>query len=219
MSAKIHHIRPVEPDPLAELHAERERLGADLARFVVVDERRNAADAKLAEIDAGLAALDRADREAVERWAESAEGEPPAPLLDERKALLARRLDAEAARQGAEIAVAAVAGKRTALIHAMNAVGARIRERQVAAALEQARGLHAEVEKLAGEIGQRMMRVEALRQTLTESLSEAAGRRDDALAAIYRVALGEVEKLRAPQILGDAPTVAQFAAEWRGTLR
>jgi hypothetical protein len=219
MTATVHHIRPVEPDALAELHAERERLSRELQRFVVVDERRNAADAKIGEVDAALGALDRADRQAIEAWAETAEGAAPEPLLAERKALLARRLDAEAERQAAEVAVAAVAGKRTALIHAMNAVGARIRERQVAAALEQARGLHAEVVTMAADVGARMMKIEALRQFLTEAQAEAANRRDEAQTATFRAALGEVGTLRAPDVLGDPATVAKYAAEWRGMLR
>jgi hypothetical protein len=219
MNASIIPLRPAPPGPLDELHAERARLGKELDRFAVVDQRLAAITAKLADVDQALGALDRADREAVEAWAESAEGEPPAPLLDERKALMARRLDAEAERQGAEIAVAAVAGRRTALIHQMNAIGARIRERQVAVALDQARELHAEAVALAADIGARMMRLEALRQVLMDALSEAAGRRDEAQAAIFRAALGNVEKLREPQVLADQATVARFAAEWKGALR
>ena len=219
MNTNVVSLRAGPPDALAELFAERERLGAELARFVIFDDRLNALEAKLADVTAAQAAINRADREAVETWAATGEGEPPPALLAERKALLARRLDAEAEREAAAVAVDAVSGKRVALIHAINAVGVRIKDRQVAAATDQARALHGEVEKFAGEIGQRMMRIEALRQVLTDSLSEAGNRRDDAQAAPFRTALGEVEKLRAPQVLGDPATVARFAADWRGRLR
>jgi DNA repair exonuclease SbcCD ATPase subunit len=219
MTATLHHIRPAEPDPLAELHAERERLGRELDRFAVVDERHSAAEARLAEIDAAMGALDRADCEAVETWAAAAEGEPPAPLLAERKALLARRLDVEAERQGAEIAVAAVLAKRTSIIHAMNAVGARIRERQVVQALDEARRVHGEALALAADVGLKMMRLEGLRQALTDGQGEAAKRRDQSQEATFRAALGEVEKCRLPSLMADPATVARFAAEWKGALR
>ena len=219
MNNNVVSLRAGPPDPLAELFAERERLGQELQRFGVVDERRAGADRKIAEIDAALVALDRADRQAVERWAESAEGEPPAPLLDERKALLSRRLDAEAGRQAAEIAVAAVAGKRVALIHEMNRIGARIKERQIAAALDEGRRVYAQAQEIAADIGAKMMRLEGLRQALTDGLAEASGRRDDAQGATFRAALGEVETLRLPSVTGDAATVAKCKAEWKEAMR
>jgi hypothetical protein len=219
MSASVISLRPAPPDPFAELQAERERLGRELDRFAIVDERLNASTAKIAEVDQALSALDRADREAVLAWAASAEGEPPAPMLAERRALLARRLDADAERQGAEIAVAAVAAKRTALIHAMNAVGVRIREVQVAGALDDARRLHAEALKLVVDVGECMMKLEGLRLVLVDEQSGAANRRDAAQEATFRVALAKIEVMRVSFVMADSSTVARFAAEWRGKLR
>ena len=188
MTATIHPLHAEPPDPFADLRTDRAKIEAELQRFAIVDERRNGAEAKIAEVDRALAQLDAGERRAIETWAESADGEPPAPLLDERKALLARRLDAEAERQAADIAVEAVAAKRTGLLVEMNRIGARMRERQVAAALEEGRRLHVEAVALAADVGVRMMRLEALRQALTEAQAEAAGRRDDALAAIFNAA-------------------------------
>ncbi|MDE3176814.1 MAG: hypothetical protein KGM15_11995 [Pseudomonadota bacterium] len=89
---------------------------------------------------------------------------------------MARRLDAEAERQGAEIAVAAVAGKRTSLIHDMNRVGVRIRERQVAAALDEGRRLHSEAQALAADLAGKLQRLMGLRQAIVSLMTETANR-------------------------------------------
>jgi len=220
MTATLHELRPAEPDPLAELHAERAKVTGELERLGVVDARMAAAEAKLAEIDAALGALDRADREAVERWAETAEGEPPSPLLDERRALFARRLEAEAERQAAEIAVAATAPKRTGLIHRLTSIGAQITARQIAAAVEQARDVHSEVVKLIGEVSARMIQLEALRQSMIEGQAESVGRREETKAAAFRKALAEIEtNFRVPEIVADPAAVQRLKREWRERLR
>ena len=219
MTATIHSLRAGPPDPLADLFAERERLGQELQRLAVVDTRLAEAEGRLAETEAGIAAVDRADVEQMRAWADAGEGEAPQPLISERRALIGRRLDAQADVDAARVAVDAVAARRVELIHAMNAVGARIRERQVAAALDEARGLHREALALAADVGGRMMKVQALQQTLADAQGEALARRDDAQAAIFRAALSDAEKLRAPQVLADPATVARFTAEWKGAMR
>ena len=221
MNSNVVSLRAGPPDPLVGLHAERERLGQELARLGVVDARLAEAERRLAEVEQGLAALDRADRDSVTTWAANGgEGPTPEPLLAERRALLARRLDLQAETDAARVAVNAVAGRQLSLIHEWNLLGGRIRERQVAAALDQARAVYGEVEKLATEIGEKMMRLEGLRTALVEARAEASGRRDDGQAAIFNAALVEVENnFRAPQVLGDPATVARFTAEWKGAMR
>jgi len=220
MTATVHHIRSVEPDPAAELHAERERLGQELQRLGVVDTRLAEADGKLAEVDQARAALDRADREAVEIWAAGAgEGDAPAPRLAERRQLLARRLDLQAEAEAARVAVAAVEAKRTNVIAQMNAVGVRIRERQLAAVLDEGRRVHAEAEALAADLAGKLQRIMGLRQAIVTMMTAAGGRQDADQGRLFNAALSEVDALKRPDMLADQATVDAHAAQWLEKIR
>ncbi len=219
MTATVHDIRPVEPDPLAELRTERANIEAEFQRFSVVDKRLAGAAAKIAEIDAALVDLDRSDRQAIETWAETAEGDPPVPLLDERKALMARRLDAEANRRAAEIAIAAVEEKRIALIREMNRIGLRIRERQFAAALDEGRRIHAEALSLASDIAAKLQEIMGMRQAIFTMMVAASNKHDADQMGPFQGAIAEIDAFRRPEMLADPKTVEAHAKRWLEVLR
>lgn len=218
MGRKTHNVPPA--NPLDELHAERDRLGAELSRLGVVDQRVAAAAAAVLEVDHGISALDRADVEQMQRWAESGEGDaPPKPLTAERRALLARRLDLQAEAEGARVAADALTAKRTSLIRELNRVGLKVRERQIASALGEARALHAEAEALGAEIAAKLMRVMGLRKAISDANTEALNRNEADQALNYQGALSVLGAFQPPAVLADPATVAQHAAEWRAALR
>jgi hypothetical protein len=219
MSATVHMLKSDKPDPLAELYSERGRLEQELQRFAVVDRRLGAAGEKLDAIGKSIAALDAADRAAMEKWAQDGVGDAPHPALAERRALIERQFDAEAERQAAQVGVDAVSGRRMVLIGEMNAIGARICEARVSAALDEARKIHTEVSEAAAGLATKMMRIEALRQALTESGASSARQNDVARGPVFQSALGAFDKLRAPEVLADPATVERFKREWLEALR
>lgn len=215
---ETHNVPPAYP--LDELYVERDRLGAKLSRFGVVDQRVAAAAAAVLEVDHGISALDRADVEQMQRWAESGEGDaPPKPLTAERRALLARRLDLQAEAEEARVAADALTAKRTSLIRELNRAGLKIRERQIVSALGEARALHGEAEALGAEIAAKLMRVMGLHQVLNEANTEALNRNEADQALIYQGALSVLGAFQPPEVLAAPATVAQHAAEWRAALR
>src|SRR4051794_31948304 len=116
MNGKVHFLRTAA-EPAAEPPvADRARVKREMENLDIVDVRLAGAVKKLGEIDHDLAALDAADKHAVERWAaQSGSSEAPKPALIERKRLLDARRDVEAERQGFVIGAAAVLQRRQEL--------------------------------------------------------------------------------------------------------
>lgn len=88
--------------PLEQLHASRAELAGKLAQISATHSRLRALRLVEAAVRQQLDALSKADIEAVSTWAASGgEGEPPAPDLEQRRALGAKLASAQAAANAA----------------------------------------------------------------------------------------------------------------------
>ena len=224
MTATRHCLHPAAPDPLTgsspepvmtepvdELLAERARVAAELDRLGVVDQRLAEAEQRLAEIEAGLQALDRADAEQIRAWADAGEGEAPRPLVSERRALLARRLDATAEAEGARNAVAAVAAKRSALAADLSRIARQQWFAKLDAAMSEAERAHAEAVEITARLGPPMMRLAGLRMVLVDLIvTLPAGEMQHRTGEM----IGRLDAFPKLNFAGDAAVANAFARTW-----
>ena len=209
----------IEQLHIEKLHDDRERSSEALRRLDVFYDRRNAAQLKLSEIDAEIDALDRAERQSVEAWADGASAEAPKPWLAERRDLLSRRLDAEAKHRAAIAGAAAVEGRRNSIIAELTRIRHAILQHLVSSALESARDLHRQAQEIAQKISAPLQEIDGIRQSLITALNDNENARDEAAQGILGSALSQLAGLERPIVLGNPDTLAEYVLKWRRRLR
>ena len=152
-------------------------------------------------------------RSAVEAWAKSGTGPAPVPLIAERRALMARRMDAEAERQGAAISVAAVADTRAELGAELRRLEGEARAASISSFTEDHAKLAAEYEQKAGDV--RRLRGELV--TLSAALFETGRRKfaggDEGTA---RNCYAAAEAMRTRELPSIDPSEGEYQAMLAG---
>jgi len=207
-------------DPLAALLAERDRLAERLARLDVFADRANEARIRIHEVDTAIGAIDRADADAAVRYATSGgDAEPPEPLIAERKALLARRLDAEAELAAAEAGQAAVLPQRERIVAEMRRTELALLELRLAGAVTDAHALQAEAERIAAKLAVPLNQILSLQAALSMLAVAAENRNDHPAQLRIAGALSTISAMTPPIIMRDADAIAAGAAAWGAKLR
>jgi hypothetical protein len=198
-----------------DLHAQRDALMAEVARLSKVDAARREVEAKLAALAAEQAQIDAAEREAWRAWAEHAEGQPPSPKTAEREDLAKRRRLLAGDLQAALNGQTAVAPRLEALHAQLTQVGLKIFEQTIAALVDEAEALNADLHAAAATFLALCEQRDGLRDAVDASLSRPVNRQNEARAELLRAALWRIEQLERPNAsAGDAQKREQHAAAY-----
>lgn len=206
-------------DPIAGMIELRDRLGAELVRLDVFAQRRADAEARLREVEQALKIISASDVEAIERWAKAPEGEPPQPLIEERRALLARRLDIELELGAAEAGARAVEARRAVLVGELKRIGLTLLQTCMNSALTEAHRLHAEAEGICKMMAAPLFQIAGLHQALITLSIAASNRGDETAQGIIAQALVAVGALEPPMVMRDPAAINAAAADWSNRLR
>jgi hypothetical protein len=219
-AAKVVALRNDSDDSaFDDLLDKRDHIVNELQRLSVVDAPVTAAEAVVGEVDRDTAALDAAERDAWQKWADTPDGNAPAPKKDERRALAMRRAEAAGDLDSARVAAAAIAPRRTQLNAELNRIGRELFLRKIRQAVDEGIRLNAEAHAIVEQIREPLARVAALRSALIScaNTQENAGAQGAAHAALKGAE--SLDALPLPNVSFDGRTLNKYFAEWMGVLR
>ena len=210
MNVKVHLLRTAAEPAVEPSVAGRARVKCEMNNLDIVDVRLAGAVKKLGEIDSDLAALDAADKRAIEQWAaQSGASEAPKPALVERKRLLDARRDVEAERQGFALGAAAVLQRRQELAEELRRIDAEAMAVGVASFGDDFAALADAYSRKAGDVRRLRGDLAALTQALCETGRDKFSDRGDGEKG--KLFFAQAERLRAVQLAPIDPTDSEFA--------